>query len=392
MIEKTQYQALYTAFDVFPSAKGAATHIYHFSKSILKAYPQGMLYVLGDDKLPVYDTWEENIHIWRFKSTENNFLEKTEAYSQQLMLWLKEQKKLKVCHFRDIWGGIPILLHPHKNYQSIFEVNALPSIELPYRYEISQTLLTKIRELEQFCLEKADLLIVPSEVIRQHLLVQRNISSEKIKLIQNGAELPKNQNRPLEAPQQYAIYFGALQEWQGVDTLFRAFRLLQDTDLHLVICSSHKYRFTKPYHKFAEKLGISEKIIWKYQLSKEELYAWVEHALFSFAPLKECSRNLEQGCSPLKILESMAVATPVIASDMPVTREIINNEYVGKLIRADRPAEWARAVRIWLSYPDNVKKIGKNAQEHIKKHFSWESKTSELLKEIHYLVYQAEKN
>jgi len=372
------YTSLYTAFDVFPSAKGAATHIHHFANTLLKTYPKGMLYVLGDEKLPDFETWENGVDVWRFKSENPNFLERTELYSEQLLFWLRNQPDLKICHFRDIWGGVPILLNPDKQYKTIFEVNALPSIELPYRYLISEKILKRIQQLEQFCLENADTIVVPSQIIEK-FLIQKGVQPSKIQVITNGAEIPENQPRPEDAPEKYVIYFGALQSWQGVDTLLRAFRLLQDLDVKLVICSSHKPRHSKAYTKFAEKIGLQEKIIWKYQLSKQELSTWVEHALCSVAPLKECSRNLEQGCSPLKVFESMATGTPVIASDMPVIREIISHEALGKLIRADRPMELARAIRIWLSYPEKAKEIGKNAKKHIETFFSWEQKKEELL-------------
>jgi len=375
---KTQYQSLYTAFDVFPSAKGAGTHIHHFANTLLKAYPQGLLYVLGDEKLPETEIWDNGVNVWRYKSLNPNFLERTEGYSQGLLRWLAWQENLKLCHFRDIWGGVPILLNPNRNYKTIFEVNALPSVELPYRYSVSNKILDEIKRLENFCLQNCDQIVVPSAVIA-HFLEKKGIAGRKIQIITNGAELPETTiERPADAPEKYIIYFGALQPWQGVDTLLRAFRLLQDTDLYLVICSSHKARYGKAYHKFAEKLGIAEKIVWKYQLSKQELYAWVKYAYCSLAPLKECSRNLEQGCSPLKILEAMALATPVIASDMSVCREIISSEQVGRLIRPDRPAELARAIRIWLAYPERVKEIGYNAQKHIARQFDWLAKKQEL--------------
>jgi len=373
------YQSLYAAFDVYPSAKGAATHIHHFANALLQEYSRGLLYVLGDEKLPESEVWENSISVWRHKSQNPNFLERTEAYSQQLLFWLASQKNLKICHFRDIWGGIPILLNPNRTYKTIFEVNALPSVELPYRYNISNKILKQIERLENFCLQNCDQIVVPSEVIAQ-FLKKKQVATQKIKIITNGAELPNNHtNRPAEAPENYIIYFGSLQTWQGVDTLLRAFRLLRDTDLYLVICSSHKARYGKAYHKFAEKLGIAEKIIWKYQLPKQELYAWVKYAYCSLAPLKECGRNLEQGCSPIKILESMAWATPVIASDMPVCREIISSEHIGKLVRPDRPAELARAIRIWLAYPEKVKEIGKQSQKYIAENFNWSLKKQELL-------------
>ncbi|GAB4123688.1 MAG: hypothetical protein OHK0045_03530 [Raineya sp.] len=378
-IYNTQYESLYTAFDVFPSAKGAATHIHHFANTLLKAYPKGLLYVLGDEKLTETETWDNGVTVWRYKSQNSNFLERTEEYSKNLLFWLANQKNIKICHFRDIWGAVPILLNSNKNYKTIFEVNALPSIELPYRYSVSKKILREIEHIENFCLERTDQIVVPSEVIAR-FLEKKGVQSSKIQVITNGAELPESEpERPSAAPEKYILYFGALQTWQGIDDLLRAFRLLQDTDLYLVVCSSHKARYGKIYHKFAEKLGIAEKIIWHYQLPKNELYAWVKYAYCTLAPLKECSRNLEQGCSPLKILESMAMATPVIASDMPVCREIIHSEQVGRLIRPDRPAELARAIRIWLAYPEKVKEIGLNAQKHIEQNFNWASKKNELL-------------
>ncbi|GIV30088.1 MAG: hypothetical protein KatS3mg028_1154 [Bacteroidia bacterium] len=372
------FRSLYAAYDVFPSAKGAATHIHHFAGSLLTHYPDGLLWVLGDEELPEKEIWQ-NGFIQRVFLQEKEFLHRTERYSEELAFALKKMPHLQIVHFRDIWSGVPILANPNKNYKTIFEVNALPSIELSYRYEVSGKVLTQIQHLENFCLEQCDKIVAPSEVIRGFLL-KKGVASEKICVISNGAEIPLPQERPQEAPERYVIYFGALQSWQGVDTLLRAFRLLQDLDIFLVICASHKPRFCKRYHKFAEKLGLQEKIIWRYRLPKNELSAWVQHALCSVAPLKECSRNLEQGCSPLKILESMAVGTPVIASDMPVVREIIENESLGKLIRADRPMELARAIRIWNAYPYKAQEIGRNAQKYIREHFTWEQKKIALLK------------
>ncbi|MDW8296663.1 MAG: glycosyltransferase family 4 protein [Raineya sp.] len=373
------FRSLYAAFDVFPSAKGASTHIQHFASTLLTHFPKGLLWVLGDEELAETETWQNDIYIQRIFLQEKSFWERVEKYSEQLGFALRNYQNLEIVHFRDIWSGVPLLSNPHKNYKTIFEVNALPSIELTYRYEVSSKIIHQIRHLEKFCLEASDKIVVPSTMIKD-FLQKKGIKAEKISVITNGADIPSPQAKPAEAPEKYVIYFGALQSWQGVDTLLRAFRLLQDLDIFLVICASHKPRFCKIYHKFAEKLGLQEKIIWKYRLPKNELSAWVQHALCSIAPLKECSRNLEQGCSPLKILESMAAGTPVIASDMPVVREIIINEHLGKLIRADRPMELARAIRIWNAYPHKAQEIGKNAQQHIQEHFTWQSKKQELLK------------
>lgn len=374
-------QSLYTAFDVYPSSKGAATHIFHFASTLFETYAPGLLYVLASPKMSEYQL-EDSVEIIRFNKEIPNFLQRAQAFGVYLSKVLSNQHSLKIAHFRDPWGGLPILMQQaQKQYQTIYEVNGLPSIELPYRYpQLLPHTLKKIQAIEDFCLEKAHHILCPSQTIRTHL-IERSIASHKIHVIPNGANIPSQIHRPLEAPAKYLIYFGALQSWQGLDTLWKAFSYLEDyADLYLVICASQREKFSKHYIKLAEKWGISDRIIWKFQLNKKELYNWVSHAYLSLAPLKACSRNLDQGCCPLKILESMALGTPVLASDIPAVREIIKDENLGKLIRPDRPAEWARGIRLMLEYPDKLKALGSNAQKHIAQHFTWSEQKMRLKK------------
>lgn len=381
MFLQLQHSSLYAAFDVYPSAKGAATHIYHNAETLFETMKGGWLSVLGSPKFSTYER-EGNVEITRFSEEIPNFLHRTEAYQTSLFELLLTQKKMKLAHFRDIWGGLPILSYQKKHQpdmRSIFEVNGLPSIELPYRYpRLSPSTLNKIKQLEQYCMANASFLLTPSEVIKEYL-IQQEIPPSKIKVITNGADTPRTFERPPEAPEKYVIYFGALQPWQGMDTLLKALKYLQDfSDLKLVICASTKAKYTKFYRRWIEKWQLTEKVIWLYQLPKKELYSWIRFAQFSIAPLKQCTRNLVQGCCPLKILESMAIGTPVVASDLPAIREIMPSENIGKFFRADRPADLARSMRILLEYTDYTENLGKEAQKHVYQSFTWLQKREEL--------------
>ena len=167
-------------------------------------------------------------------------------------------------------------------------------------------------------------------------------------VIPNGADLPSPAEPP-DAPAEYLLYFGALQPWQGVDTALRA---LQRLPVELVICASVHPRRAKPLRKLAENLGVADRVHWHFALPEAELARFKQHARLSLAPLKDCSRNVVQGCSPLKILESMAAGVPVVASDLPPTRELIEDGVNGRLVAADRPGELARAIRVLLDHPE----------------------------------------
>lgn len=163
-----------------------------------------------------------------------------------------------------------------------------------------------------------------------------------------------------------------MQPWQGIDVALEAFTLLADhRDLALVVCASTRPGSTKVHRRRASRLGIAERVHWVHRLDKTTLASWIAHAEISLAPLTECARNLDQGCCPLKILESMAAGIPVIASDLPAVREIVSHGDDGWLVRANRPAHLARAIRVLLEHPEQARAIGAAGRRTVAARFSW---------------------
>jgi glycosyltransferase involved in cell wall biosynthesis len=362
------HRALYAAFDRFPSRKGSAVHIDRFARALFEHAGGGLLYVLGGEDLPAYQR-EGNVEIVRYTREAEHVLERAAGYGARLSTLLDRLPDLRIAHFRDPWGGVPIVERANRGYVAVYEVNGLPSIELPFLYpSIPPALLARVAELERRCLEQADVVITPSATTAARLGVDAHV-------IRNGADLPAPATRPQEAPERYLLYFGALQPWQGVDTALRAVARL---DVDLVLCASVHQRRAKAYRKFADKLGIADRVHWRFALPEPELARWREHALLTLAPLKDCSRNADQGCAPLKILESLASGTPVIASDLPAVREIMRDREHGRLVAPDRPGELARAIRVALDHPERLREMGEAAREHIAAHLTWDRSIAQL--------------
>jgi glycosyltransferase involved in cell wall biosynthesis len=369
------FRSVYIAFDPHPSFKGASTHIHHMVEELADTWGPVLLLTL---KGPADVLRTETIHQECFDTGEENMLARGVAFARWAKEKISEHQTLVVAHYRDIWGGMAALSFPHLH--TIFEVNGVPSIELPYRYPyMASDTLDKLRQLEDFCLTRSKCMITPSYTTHQYLQT-RKVPAEKIRVIPNGAEIPSSQERDPLLPFDYMVYVGALQPWQGVDVLFKSLRYLEDLDIPLVICSSYHEHAAKPWRKLAEKLGVEGKIFWKYQLEKPALNQVMQHALFSLAPLTECSRNIEQGCSPLKILESMACGTAVIASKVPPVEEIIVHDEDGILCRPDRPADLARAIRLAIDYPGHMEEMGGRARRKIEQQFTWDHARTELRK------------
>jgi glycosyltransferase involved in cell wall biosynthesis len=288
MLERP-HRALYAAFDRFPSRKGAAIHIDRFARTLFDAFDGGALFVLGAPGLPAHQV-EGTVEIVRFMAELPNFLDRALAFGAWLARGVDRlEGSLELCHFRDPWSGAAIALRPRRNYAVVYEVNALPSIELPSLFpSLGPSTLEKIRHTELACCDAADLIVTPSRTTAK-LLATLGVDERKIEVIPNGADLDAPAARPDAAPEQYVLYFGAAQSWQGIDTLLRAFARLADfASLRLVLCASHPSKAWRRYERLAEKLGVAERIVWQYALEEPELAAWRQHALLSIAPLTPC--------------------------------------------------------------------------------------------------------
>jgi glycosyltransferase involved in cell wall biosynthesis len=381
-----KHRALYAAFDRFPSRKGAAIHIDRFARTLFRSMDGGLLFVLGAPDLPLHQR-DGDVEVLRFAAEIPNFLDRALAFGSALGRVVDTlADTLEIAHFRDPWSGAPIALRPHR-YRTVYEVNALPSIELPYLFPaVTGETLAKIRATELACCEAADLIVTPSHTTAA-LLKSLGVAVEKIRVIPNGADVMPPRPRPDDAPERYLLYFGSPQSWQGFDTLLRAFARLGDfTSLRLVVCASRASRAWRHHERLAAKLGLSERVVWHYELHGAELAAWVQHADISVAPLTDSPRNVVQGCAPLKIVESMAAGTPVVASDVPPVRELIADRQNGWLVHPDRPSELARALRILLDHPPLARALGEAGRATIEGHFTWEAATDALATEYQILM------
>src|SRR5687768_6350449 len=271
----TDRRALYAAFDRFPSRKGAGVHIARFARALFDWADGGVLYVLGGDDLPAWQS-DGDVDIVRFSMQVDNFLERTLAYGRRLEALLEEMPRLEIAHVRDPWSGLPLI---ERNVSLVYEVNGLPSIELPFAYpSVAPRTIEKIERVEQILLERADAIIVPANTIRD-LVVSRG--AKNVTVIPNGADLPDLRcsaglrpafgraedqevgQRPTLHASDYFIYFGALQQWQGIEILLRAFARLRDLPVKLVVCYPHHTRYARGYVRLAEKLELADRVIWQ---------------------------------------------------------------------------------------------------------------------------------
>jgi glycosyltransferase involved in cell wall biosynthesis len=363
--------ALYAAFDRFPAPKGASTHIGRFSSALFEAAGGGTLHCLGGQGLPGYQC-EGDVEIVRYGGSDAHPLDRAVRYGGQLAA-LVATRRWGTAQGRDPWSVLA-LLDESRTWPVVYEVNGLPSIELAETHpQAAPGALARIAELEQRCLVGADWVVTPSPVTAA-CAATRGAAEDRITVIPNGADVPAEApSRPEQAPVgRYLVYAGALQHWQGVDVAIRALARLLDLDVPLVLVTGASRAAVRPLFRLASNLGVAHLVYVEHASGPAEVAGWLAHATASLAPLRDTARNTEQGCCPLKLLESLAVGTPVIASDLPVVRAEMADGVHGRLVPPDRPADLARAIRVLLDHPEVAARWGGAGRAHVAAHRSWE--------------------
>jgi glycosyltransferase involved in cell wall biosynthesis len=259
---------------------------------------------------------------------------------------------LRHVAFRDPWGGVP-LLKRLPSCPSLFEVNALPSWELAYSFpavQQSPALMAKIGDMERFCLRRATSVLCVSHVTRR-ALESHGVNASRLTVIGNSAA-EHFFEQPLAAQPVAALhsgqwigYVGGLQSWQGIDTLLDAWALLgADLPEHRLLILHSGNRETRFIDRRLSHPNLRGRVLLHGPVAPTELGAVFERLQFTVAPLVETTRNTWQGCCPIKIVESMAAGRTVIASDLAVTRELIDHGRDGVLVPPGDPRSLALAI------------------------------------------------
>lgn len=83
--------------------------------------------------------------------------------------------------------------------------------------------------------------------------------------------------------------------------------------------------------------------------------------------------------SPLKIFEYMASGRPMVASDLPVLREVLEDGVNARLVPPDDVEAWARAIEELVRAPGVARGLAERARDDLARRFSWDVRAQRIL-------------
>jgi glycosyltransferase involved in cell wall biosynthesis len=92
---------------------------------------------------------------------------------------------------------------------------------------------------------------------------------------------------------------------------------------------------------------------------------------------------------PTKLFEYMAAGLPVVASDFPLWRTIVDEAGCGLLVDPRDPDRIAEAIRWLLEHPGEARRMGARGREAVAHRYGWASQLPELRRVYHSLTSMA---
>ena len=372
-------RAVYIAFDVFPRQKGSTSHTASMVRALAREHAPVWLLCLGFADMPRVQL-EGALTIYRYTEHHPNLLVRAGGFARFVHeRLLAAGERVEQVVFRDPWGGVPVL-DSGVGQARLFEVNALPSWELPVTHPAvgrRAPLLAKLQDAERACLLGADRLLTVSSVTRD-ALVAGGIPPRRVHVSVNAADPVFFHDEPGPCPLSeleegdWFAYVGGLHPWQGVDTLIDALAEAGDDlgEARLLVLHSGRRAWLKALRRRIRKRGVAARVLLQAALPPAALAACLRRVAFTVAPLTETRRNTWQGCCPVKIIESMAAGTPALASDLRVTRALIRAGHDGLLVRRRTPRAWAEALIRLMGDPGLRERLGRAARATAARRFA----------------------
>lgn len=258
------------------------------------------------------------------------------------------------------WGRkYPLILTLH---DLIYYSNPTPPGFLPAPVRALWRLYHLAYWPQRLLLNRADVVATISDTTRS-LIARHRLTRRPVRIVGNAPQPGAVLRDPAAAPEKILLYMGSFMPYKNVETVVRGMGHLPGYTLHLLSRISPARR-----SELQALVPDGARVVFSNGVTDAEYGDLLRRA----TALVTLSRAEGYG---LPMIEAMAAGTPVVASDIPIFREVAGGAAL--LVDPDSPEAFAEAVSA-LDDPQHWRSASKAGLKRAAE-YSWETSARELL-------------
>lgn len=175
-------------------------------------------------------------------------------------------------------------------------------------------------------------------------------------------------------------YIGQLYRGKGMEVVVEVARRMPDVQFHIVGGLEPDIAFWKTkatsnvvFHGFVAPGSVSE-----YIASMDVCLLPNQARVYSHGTKGGAGIEIGSYTSPLKMFEYMAHGKPILASDLPVLREVLSHDFA-RLAAPGDPDAWVREVLSLKESPELREKLGRRARAVFEENYTWRRRAEGIL-------------
>lgn len=210
-------------------------------------------------------------------------------------------------------------------------------------------------------------------IVPERMLHKPNaVDAEKFQTDMTQREAREKLALPLD--KKIILYTGSLFDWKGVDTLLDVHSLLDEGEVIYFVGGTDDD--IERFRKRVQEQNIKNIII-AGRKPHDEIPLWVTAADVLVLPNTAKDKASKYETSPVKLFEYMASGRPVVASDLPSIRNVVDEELVF-FFEPDNSQSLAHMVHYALNHKDECIARARCARTEVQK-YSWEKRIGGII-------------
>lgn len=187
------------------------------------------------------------------------------------------------------------------------------------------------------------------------------------KLAAQSPEYPPNATPVL-------LYLGSLHPWKGVELLIRAMQFVTGAMLRIVGGVANR---VAELRSLAKQLNVAGRVEFLGPIDPIKRFNVIAAADICLLPSSNSSIG-SRFTSPLKLFEYLAMGKPIVASDLPALREVLQDNVTALLTSVGDERKFAATINLLLRDEPLRLRLGANAKE-ISHRYTWRARAQGML-------------
>jgi len=177
------------------------------------------------------------------------------------------------------------------------------------------------------------------------------------------------------------IYIGSIHKLRGVFELIKAMKILKENGYNYVklklVGQFDSLSLLSEIKKLLNSYDISNNVDIIGVIPHEQIYKILSGAQIGLAILHPVPNNIQSLWT--KLFEYMLASIPIIASNFPLTKELVEENKCGICVDPLKPECIAKAIKYLINHPKIRKEMGENGRKAVIEKYNWETEQKKLL-------------